>query len=113
MRNLDRHEPLQLAIVGQINEAEAALAQHTLDPVATDLAGRGRSRNGAELFPLWFVNGFVGITHGSCLPSPSDFVASSSIPAAYCWSQSRAGGSGWIEHRIRWAVTRESWPPRR
>ena len=36
MRHLDGHGPLQLVVVGQIDEAEAALAQHFLDPVATD-----------------------------------------------------------------------------
>ena len=39
MRHLDRHEPLQLVVVGQIDEAEAALAQHLLDAVATDPLG--------------------------------------------------------------------------
>ena len=36
MRHLDGHRALQLVVVGQIDEAEAALAQHSFDPVATD-----------------------------------------------------------------------------
>ena len=40
MRHLDRHEPLQLVVMGEIDEAEAALAQDLLDPVATDALGR-------------------------------------------------------------------------
>ena len=37
MRHLDRDETLQLVVVGEVDEAETALAQHSLDPVATDL----------------------------------------------------------------------------
>ena len=37
MRHLDRHEPLQLVVVGEVDEAEAALAQHSLDAVAADV----------------------------------------------------------------------------
>ena len=36
MRHLDGHRAVQLVVVGQIDEAEAALAEHTFDPVATD-----------------------------------------------------------------------------
>ena len=41
VRHLDGHGPLQLVVVGQVDEAEAALAQDSLDPVATDVLGRG------------------------------------------------------------------------
>jgi len=49
VRDLDGHEPLQLVVVGEVDEAEAAPAQHLLDPVATDLVrkcGRGVSDGG-------------------------------------------------------------------
>ena len=36
VRHLDGDEPLQLVVVGQVDEAEAALAQDPLDAVATD-----------------------------------------------------------------------------
>ena len=36
-RNLDGDEALQLVIMGEVDKAEAAFAQHSLDPVATDL----------------------------------------------------------------------------
>ena len=36
MRHLDGHRAAQLVVVGQIDEAEPALAQHSFDPVATD-----------------------------------------------------------------------------
>src|SRR5262245_14066770 len=39
MRNLDRHEPLQLFIVSEVDEAKGALAQHPLDTVATNAFG--------------------------------------------------------------------------
>ena len=48
VRHLDGDEPLQLVVVGQVDEAEAALAQDPLDPVATDLAGRGFRRDGRD-----------------------------------------------------------------
>jgi hypothetical protein len=37
--HLDRHAPLQLLVVGQVDDAEAALSQDSLDPVATDALG--------------------------------------------------------------------------
>ena len=36
VRHLDGDEPLQLVVVGQVDEAEAALAQDSFHPVATD-----------------------------------------------------------------------------
>ena len=39
VRHLDGDEPLQLVVVGQVDEAEAAFAQDLLDPVATDPLG--------------------------------------------------------------------------
>ena len=37
MRHLDGDEPLQLVVVGEIDEAEAALTEDFLDAVATDV----------------------------------------------------------------------------
>ena len=37
VRHLDRHGALQLVVVGQVDEAEAALAQQPLDAVAADV----------------------------------------------------------------------------
>ncbi len=37
VRHLDGDEPLQLVVVGEVDEAEAALAQDFLDAVATDV----------------------------------------------------------------------------
>ena len=39
VRHLDGDGPVQLLVVGQIDEAEAAFAQHLLDAVATDPLG--------------------------------------------------------------------------
>ena len=36
MWHLDGHRAAQLVVVGQIHQAEPALAQHSFDPVATD-----------------------------------------------------------------------------
>ena len=66
VRNLDGDEPLQLVVMGEVDEAEAALAQHSLDPVATDLRGGGRSRNARAGFPSRFVYGLVRIVHAGC-----------------------------------------------
>ena len=54
MRHLDGDEPLQLLVVGQVDEAEAALAQDFLDPVATDSLGlrEGVGRGGLLKQPL-------------------------------------------------------------
>jgi hypothetical protein len=52
VRHLDGHQPLQLFVAGQVDPAEAALAQQPLDTVAADvrqgltgedLASRGMS----------------------------------------------------------------------
>ena len=43
MRHLDCHESLQLLVVGEVDEAEAAFAQHFLDPIATDVLRLGGS----------------------------------------------------------------------
>ena len=40
MRHLDGDEPLQLVIVGEVDEAEAAFAQDPFDPIATDVCGQ-------------------------------------------------------------------------
>jgi len=39
VRHLDCNQPIQLLIVGQIDEAETAFAQDLLDAVATDTCG--------------------------------------------------------------------------
>ena len=36
MWHFDRHRAAQLVVLGQIHEAEPALTQYALDPVATD-----------------------------------------------------------------------------
>ena len=36
MRHLDGHRAAQLVVLGQIDQAEPALAQHSFDPVATN-----------------------------------------------------------------------------
>ena len=37
MRDFDGDESPQLVVVGEVNEAEAALAKHPFHPVATDV----------------------------------------------------------------------------
>ena len=57
VRHLDGHEPLQLLVVGQVDAPEAALAQDSLDAVATDAPG----------LIVWLVRaGAVGVVHGRC-----------------------------------------------
>ncbi len=41
MRNLHGDVPIQVPIVSQIDGAKAALAQHLLNAISTDLAGAG------------------------------------------------------------------------
>ncbi len=62
VRHLDGDEPIQLLVVGQIDEAEAPFAQHFLDAVATNLLERlsGRSiirRDGISLKILCHIVG--------------------------------------------------------
>ncbi len=45
MRHLDHHEPLQLVVVSQVDEAETALAQDPLNTVAADSLGLLIGRN--------------------------------------------------------------------
>ena len=52
MRHLDGDEPLQLVVVGEVDEAEAALAQDLLDPVATDVRGGGSQQRRAGRVPV-------------------------------------------------------------
>jgi hypothetical protein len=63
MGDLDRDGPLQLVVVGQVNEAESALTENFLDAVATDVRGCGRSTNGRAGSPSRFVYGLVRIVH--------------------------------------------------
>jgi hypothetical protein len=80
VRHLDGHEPLQLLVVGQVDQAEAALTQEPLDAVAADVRGCGRGRNGRAWFRrrhrrghgingrAWFpsaLDGLVRIVHRS------------------------------------------------
>ena len=62
VRHLDGDEPLQLLVVGQVDEAEAAFAQDSLDPVATDALGLlgGNLVHGCRLMRA----GAVGVVHG-------------------------------------------------
>jgi hypothetical protein len=62
MRNLDRHRAAQLLVLSQVDEAEAASAQHPFDPVAPNpfewwhLADR--NRGGVHPWTSW-----IGIVH--------------------------------------------------
>ena len=51
MRHLDGDRPLQLVVVGQVDQAEAALAQEPFDPIATDVGGHGGPSPGVEGLP--------------------------------------------------------------
>jgi hypothetical protein len=64
MWHLDSDETLQLVIVGEIDQAETALAEQALDPVATDVRGGGCPRNGLAGLPSGFVHGLLRIVHG-------------------------------------------------
>src|SRR5262249_20627716 len=64
VRNLDGDGPLQLVVVGQIDEAEAALAQDLLDAVSTNVlrhigdgVNGGGSVCGSRLVRTCFVGG--------------------------------------------------------
>jgi len=67
MRHLDRHEPVQLLIVGQVNQSEAAFTEDFIHPIAADPLGRlGQGR----LFGRWIrrhrlirIN-YLGFIHG-------------------------------------------------
>ena len=58
MRHLDRHEPLQLVVVGQVDEAEPAFAQDPLDAVAADSLGLLLEGNAIN-------SGFRSVEHSS------------------------------------------------
>src|SRR5262245_33455017 len=61
VRYLDSDEPLQLVIVGEIDEAETALTEDFLDSITTDV--RWRSRIGRGSLPSGFVYRLVRIVH--------------------------------------------------
>ena len=63
VRHLDGDGPVQLLILGQIDEAEAPFAQHFLDPVATDplRACSGRTFILLDGVPLVILRHIVGI----------------------------------------------------
>jgi hypothetical protein len=67
------HEALQLFVVRQVDDAEAAFSQDSLHPVATDVAWRGRGSIGPTGFPSGFVHGLVGVVHGPLPSSPVPF----------------------------------------
>jgi hypothetical protein len=71
VRHLEGNLPLQLFIVGQVNEAKTAPAQNLLDPVAADVRGGGHCRIGRAGFPVGFVYSLVGIVHRDGPPSGS------------------------------------------
>ena len=61
MRHLDGDGPVQLLVLGEIDEAEAPLAQHFLDAVATDPLGMLRRcsrtlRDGCPTLVLRHIN---------------------------------------------------------
>jgi hypothetical protein len=64
---LVRSRAAQLLVVSEVDEAEAALAQHPLDPVATDPLGlrRGVGRDGWGDLPPRLVSGLVRIVHAT------------------------------------------------
>jgi hypothetical protein len=66
VRHLYSDRPLQLLVVGQVNEAETALTENFLDAVSTDVRGGGRNTNGLAGFPSRFVYGLVRIVHAGC-----------------------------------------------
>src|SRR5262249_35739819 len=65
VRHLDGHEPLQLLVVGQVDDAEATLAQDFLHPVATNLL---RSFGGNLFHGCWLIraglDGILWLSHG-------------------------------------------------
>ena len=67
MGDLDRDGPLQLVVVGQVNQTKTALAQDSFHPVAADVLGRGLSRDGRDWFPFWLINGPQRIVHTNLL----------------------------------------------
>ena len=66
VRHLDGDEPLQLIIVGQIDEAEAALTEHFLDAVATNLlwlrSGNGGG-GGLVVAARMIITGLLRVVH--------------------------------------------------
>ena len=71
MRHLDGDKPLQLVVVGEVNEAEPALAQNFLDPVATDVRRHGGSAINGGCFPAVRLEGtcFFEVVHSPCHPA--------------------------------------------
>ena len=68
MGHLDGDRPLQLVVVGQIDDAEAALSQDSFHPVATDVL---RRRSGSFIRrdrPVRACS--VGVVHGQSSSSP-------------------------------------------
>ena len=95
MRHLDGHEPLQLVVVGQVDEAEAALAQHLLDPVATDvlrLGGGNGQGGGLVIVARLVVAGSFGIKHG--LYRPAEQAPWQQMVSPPCVVKKRAGRDG-------------------
>ncbi len=77
-QELQSHLPLQLVVVGEIDQAEAAFSQDFLDAVATDELWQrfGNGINGELFFAARLVSACsFGVIHGSCRPSPTDSAA--------------------------------------
>ena len=78
VRHLDGDKALQLLVVGEVNQPEAALAQDSLDPVATDALGR---IGGNLIGDFRLVRaGAVGVVHGWRDSGASVSVTPSALP---------------------------------
>jgi hypothetical protein len=65
---VDGDEPLQLVVLGQVNQTKTAFAQDSFHPVAADAVGHGLSGNRRGWFPFWLIKGLHRIVH-TTLPS--------------------------------------------
>src|SRR5262249_46474990 len=65
--HLDRDAPLQLLVVSEIDDAEAAFSQDSFHPVAADVGRRGLRRDRRVWLPFWFINGLHRIVHTTLL----------------------------------------------
>src|SRR5262249_18393887 len=66
VRNLDGAGPLQLPVVGEVDDAGPAPAEHLLDAVATDVRRQGGIRvngGGGVCVSRLVRTGFVGLVH--------------------------------------------------
>ena len=102
VRHLDRHQALELLVAGQVDAAEAALAQEPLDAVAADVPGKTDS--GATESGIWERSGMpASPTASACGPSSNGCQARKSSIAR--WTP--ALSSGQSRHS---SATGMSWP---